>query len=298
MSTQTHFRKTQLAIALTAALASASAFALTVIPDDVQVVGDGDDATPNVTIGTVTTTTKDTPAPGAPEVTLPSVPSGTTTVIYTVTGDDASTVEETVATGGATVDNSGNVKLSGGYTETQTTTFDLATRVVINSDPTAPPVAEGDPCTPGNFGCVISSTPNVVGTWSGTNDGTFTEGMPAPGDVVKAVQPGGNLDMTGDLTVGGSASLNGPVTTNGITNSGVLTNGADGDQRPPTMVAPPRQVHRQRVADHDRRHHQHRRPGHRHDHGYRRVAASPRLQTDSGLVKGLTVDAYGGFPHR
>jgi trimeric autotransporter adhesin len=218
VSTQTHFRKTQLAIALTAALTAGAAFAdPLVINNDVQVVGDNTEGNtfPNVMIGTVTTTTKESPAPGAPEVTLPSVPSGLTTVIYTVTGDNASVESTTVATGGATVDNNGNVKLSGGYTETQSTTFDLATRVVINSDPAALPVAPGDPCTPANFGCVISSTPNVVGTWSGTSTGTFTEGMPEPDESVKDVQPGGNLDMTGNLTVGGSVNLTGPVTTEG-----------------------------------------------------------------------------------
>jgi trimeric autotransporter adhesin len=209
VSTQIYFRKTQLAVALAAALTAGGASALTVINDDVQVVGDGNDATPNVTIGTVTETKTSDPFTGTPMVTLPSDPVALTTVIYTVTGDDASDTTKTEATGGATVDNNGNVKLSGGYTTTVTTTYDQALKVVINSDPTSPDktdinldgTIDAADCTPANFGCVISET-TVVGTWDGSDTGNFVEGMPAPGEPVTTLQPGGNLDMTGKATIG------------------------------------------------------------------------------------------------
>jgi trimeric autotransporter adhesin len=189
VSTQIYFRKTQLAIALTAAMAAGSVFAQVTsnaFPINAGVTGaqvTGGD----FTVGDTTSVPGGGSGGGDPGVPPTIVDNGDgTSTVFTVTDIGAYKDVTETKTGYGVIDTTGSLTLTGGQVSSETTTFDLATSFLVDN-------ATGLP----------TADPPTVGITGSYDTGTkiFT---PGPGTTTSAIetQDGGNLTMSGLATIG------------------------------------------------------------------------------------------------
>jgi trimeric autotransporter adhesin len=219
VSKHSHFRKTQLAIALTATLAAGNVFAVTVDNavvgtlnvDGTLVPGTGDaDVYNQAAVGGVpiNTTVSDTNGPNNTTIVLLNdTYTSTTKIVTAVVGRGDQVVQQTGMSGLAVLEN-GNLTLTGGTSQLTTTTTDYANITTIEWN-----------SSNNQSGNVISELTNVPGVYNAVNS-TFTQNANGAVVVGPVTKTGGNLTMDGTATIGNGAVINGSATQRALTVNG------------------------------------------------------------------------------
>lgn len=191
MSKKIHFRKSQLALALNAALVAGSAFAYSgpVYPPD-NVVNGSVQVTEYALVQEVTQVNNTFNGTGVGAVDPFYIDNGNgTSTSYTVTAIGAYDQTVTTSSGSVLAEANGNLTLSGGSVTTDTSTFDVAVTFLTNNS-TGLPIEDAN-------GTVISG--NATGLYNATT-GVFTPGA-AVNTSVSEYNGGGNLTMDGNAVI-------------------------------------------------------------------------------------------------